>query len=75
MFVTGDTSKSMSGRLASYDRGAGLLSVEVDAIEGSGVFADWQIGVGADFTNIRNSIDAARAADQSYALAMAIALG
>lgn len=75
MFVTGDTTKSMSGRMASYDRSAGVLSVDVDAIEGTGVFSDWRIGVGADFTNIRTAIDAARAADQSYALAMAIALG
>ncbi len=42
-----DETNTMLGRVVSFDRGAKLLVVDVILVEGSGIFSDWLIRVGA----------------------------
>jgi hypothetical protein len=43
--VIDDANKSMLGKVQSYDRDAGLLTIDVELTSGSGTFSNWEIAV------------------------------
>jgi len=54
---TGDASVQMSGRLVSYDRGAGVLVIDVDHVSGAGTYADWRVSASVDGTIFQAVVD------------------
>jgi hypothetical protein len=43
--LIGDATKSMLGKVLSYDRVAGLLTIDVQLTSGAGTFSNWEIAV------------------------------